>query len=207
MCRAGSRIRWDDDVVWPVCWEDAALLEAWNALRELFGLARELGLLFDRSSWLMGWRSGVPGAQMNSLRAALRAALALEPVNGRLAVWRRLVPSFAARFGIFVQGARSWLLARRLRILWLILCRACCPRLFWQIRKTCCSDRPCPAAACAESCRTRWKTCCLFKALFKFTVDREKYAPLTGRRRPRLRRSGICSTLFHDRALPFGAWN
>ena len=65
------------------------------------------------------------------------------------------------------------------RILWLILCRACCPRLFWQIRKTCCSDRPCPAAACAESCRTRWKTCCLFKALFKFTVDREKYAPLT----------------------------
>lgn len=83
MCRAGSRIRWDDDVVWPVCWEDAALLEAWNALRELFGLARELGLLFDRSSWLMGWRSGVPGAQMNSLRAALRAALALEPVNGQ----------------------------------------------------------------------------------------------------------------------------
>ncbi len=111
--------RWEpdtlgDDAVWPVCWEDAALLEAWNALRELFGLTRELGLLFDRSSWLMGWRSGVPGAQLNSLRAALRVALALEPVNGRLAVWRRLAPSFAARFGIFAQGARSWLLARRL---------------------------------------------------------------------------------------------
>ena len=90
------------------------MLEAWNALRELFGLTRELGLLFDRSSWLMGWRSGVPGAQLNSLRAALRVALALEPVNGRLAVWRRLAPSFAARFGIFAQGARSWLLARRL---------------------------------------------------------------------------------------------
>lgn len=104
----------DNDAVWPVRWEDTALLEAWNGLRELFGLARELGLLFGRSSWLMGWRSGVPGAQLNSLRAALRAAPALEPVDGRLALWRRLAPSFAARFSIFAQGARSWLLARRL---------------------------------------------------------------------------------------------
>lgn len=104
----------DNDAVWLVRWEDAALLEAWKSLRELFELARELGLLFDRSSWLMGWRSGVPGAQLNGLRAALRIALALEPVDGRLALWRRLAPSFAAKFGIFAQGARSWLLARRL---------------------------------------------------------------------------------------------
>lgn len=106
--------RLDEERVWPVRWEDTALLEAWGALAELFALARDLGLLFNRSSWLMGWRSGVPGAQLNGLRAALRAALSLEPSDARLAAWRGFAPSFSGKFGIFIQGAKSWLLARRL---------------------------------------------------------------------------------------------
>ena len=83
-------------------------------LKELFELAQELGLLFPRSGWLMGWRSGVPGAQLNGLRAALRVALGQEPSRRRLALWREEASSFAAKFGLFAQGARSWLLARRL---------------------------------------------------------------------------------------------
>ena len=103
-----------NESVWPVRWEEPELLEAWGILKELFELAQELGLLFPRSGWLMGWRSGVPGAQLNGLRAALRVALGQEPSRRRLALWREEASSFAAKFGLFAQGARSWLLARRL---------------------------------------------------------------------------------------------
>ena len=37
-----------------------------------------------------------------------------EPSRRRLALWREEASSFAAKFGLFAQGARSWLLARRL---------------------------------------------------------------------------------------------
>ena len=98
----------------PVLWEDTALLSARNELTKLIRLARELGLLFPRNSWLLGWRSGVPGAQFNSLNAALSTALSLPPEEKRLRRWEGLRPDFEQAFSLFAQGARSWLLARRL---------------------------------------------------------------------------------------------
>ena len=98
----------------PVLWEDRVLLDARASLLELLALARELGLLFPRNSWLLGWRSGVPGAQFNSLNAALSTTLSLSPDERRMKKWAPLRSDFAKNFALFLQGARSWLLARRL---------------------------------------------------------------------------------------------
>lgn len=98
----------------PVLWEDRALLAARASLDALLSLACELGLLFPRNSWLLGWRSGVPGAQFNSLNAALATALSLPPDDRRLRLWSERRQEFEKAFTLFSQGARSWLLARRL---------------------------------------------------------------------------------------------
>lgn len=98
----------------PVLWEDNTLLCANTALKGLIALARELGLLFPRNSWLLGWRSGVPGAQFNSLNAALSTTLSLQPDARRLRLWKERRHDFEQAFSLFSQGARSWLLARRL---------------------------------------------------------------------------------------------
>lgn len=98
----------------PVLWEDPVLLEARDELKMLLRLAAGLGLLFPRSSWLWGWRSGVPGVQFNSLNLALSMTLGLEPDDRRLRLWKTLRSDFQRAFQLFSQGARSWLLARRL---------------------------------------------------------------------------------------------
>ncbi len=98
----------------PVLWEDGILLNARDELRKLIGLAEELGLLFPRNSWLFGWRSGVPGAQFNSLNAALSTTLCLSPDVHRTRLWTEHREEFKNAFSLFAQGARSWLLARRL---------------------------------------------------------------------------------------------
>lgn len=98
----------------PVLWEDRVLLEARASLDALLSLASSLGLVFPRNSWLLGWRSGVPGAQFNSLNAALSTALSLPPDERRLRLWNERRSEFEKAFSLFSQGARSWLLARRL---------------------------------------------------------------------------------------------
>lgn len=98
----------------PVLWEDEVLLSAKARLQKLIALAGELGLLFPRNRWLLGWRSGVPGAQFNSLNAALSTTLSLPPDERRLHIWKEKRNDFEKAFALFAQGARSWLLARRL---------------------------------------------------------------------------------------------
>lgn len=98
----------------PVLWEDEILLACRRLLRQLIRLAEELGLLFPRNSWLLGWRSGVPGAQFNSLNAALCTTLSLPADDRRVRLWKTRRKDFEKAFSLFFQGARSWLLARRL---------------------------------------------------------------------------------------------
>ena len=98
----------------PILWEDADLISAALRLEALLELAQELGLLFSRNSWLLGWRSGVPGAQFNSLRAALCTTLIFTPDDRRIRRWETRREDFMKSFELFEQGARSWLLARRL---------------------------------------------------------------------------------------------
>ena len=39
-----------------------------RVLREIVRLGQEQFLLFDRTPWLIGWRRGLPGLQLNALR-------------------------------------------------------------------------------------------------------------------------------------------
>ena len=98
----------------PILWEDADLISAALRLEALLELAQNLGLLFPRNPWLLGWRSGVPGSQFNSLRAALCTTLEMNPDDRRLRLWSDRREEFCKSFDLFEQGARSWLLARRL---------------------------------------------------------------------------------------------
>ncbi len=98
----------------PELWQDAALAQARRSLDALLALGQEMGLLFPRADWLLGWRSGVPGPQLNSLRLALFMTASLEPQDRRIAAWRAVRDDFSRIAQIFFQGARSWLLARRL---------------------------------------------------------------------------------------------
>ena len=98
----------------PILWEDPDLISAALRLEALLELAQELGLLFPRNPWLLGWRSGVPGSQFNGLRAALCTTLGFTPDDRRIRLWKEKKEAFLASFELFEQGARSWLLARRL---------------------------------------------------------------------------------------------
>ncbi len=98
----------------PEAWEDDILKDARRSLHGLLALGMELGLLFPRSSWLLGWRAGVPGSQLNSLRLALAMTPTLPPDQRRMEAWKTTGKEFRRLSGIFFQGARSWLLARRL---------------------------------------------------------------------------------------------
>ncbi len=98
----------------PICWEDPVLMQAHEELGALIHLAAEHGLLFPRSTWLWGWRSGVPGISFNSLNIALAMTLGFTPDAHRLRIWKEIRRNFQEDFRIFTQGARSWLLARRL---------------------------------------------------------------------------------------------
>ena len=98
----------------PDAWGDDVLAEARGDLRKLLSLGMELGLLFARNSWLLGWRTGVPGSQLNSLRLALAMTPTLPPDSRRTAEWKQMKREFARLSSLFFQGARSWLLARRL---------------------------------------------------------------------------------------------
>ncbi len=98
----------------PAAWEDDVLTAAGKSLGALLALGMDLGLLFPRNSWLMGWRSGVPGSQLNSLRLALAMTPTLPPDDRRMAAWKAISPEFSRLSLLFFQGARSWLLARRL---------------------------------------------------------------------------------------------
>ena len=98
----------------PILWEDADLISAALRLESLLELAQELGLLFPRNDWLLGWRSGVPGSQFNSLKAALCTTLGFTPDDRRIRMWNARREEFLKSFDLFEQGARSWLLARRL---------------------------------------------------------------------------------------------
>ncbi len=98
----------------PILWEDADLISAALRLESLLELARNLGLLFPRNDWLLGWRSGVPGSQFNSLKAAICTTLGFTPDDRRVKLWNDRREHFLKSFELFEQGARSWLLARRL---------------------------------------------------------------------------------------------
>ncbi|MBO4318510.1 MAG: hypothetical protein J5855_09600 [Mailhella sp.] len=73
-------------------------------LGQLLETGTRLGLFFERTPWLYGWRSDVPGSQLNALRMALLTAREDAYMD----------KDFSLLFDMFLKGARNWLLAKKL---------------------------------------------------------------------------------------------
>lgn len=108
---------WDVDalpVLWPINADTAPLHAAREATGRLMALGTEHMLLFRRTPWLHGWRTGIPGAALNNVHAALATALSLEPNPAALAFWKEHREHMARILPLFVQGVEGYLLAERL---------------------------------------------------------------------------------------------
>lgn len=104
---------WDLDALAPQ-WEDDGLLAVLGGIERIFSVGREAGLLFDRTPWLAGWRVGMPGAQLGSLRVLIRSILASPPGAEAAAFWETSRDAFMAAFARFTRGAESYLLAEQI---------------------------------------------------------------------------------------------
>lgn len=80
----------------------------------LLNLAEELSFLFPRNTWLYGWRSSIPGSQLNALNLSLEYACMAFYGDTRQAYLETHAKEIISQMEIFIQGAKSWFLARRL---------------------------------------------------------------------------------------------
>ncbi len=95
-------------------WADKDLERATGLLEEILRTGLTHGLLFARTTWLTGWRAGVPGMSLNNLKALLWAAVGREPAPGALAFWLERREAFMSGLELFAKGAVDYLLAERL---------------------------------------------------------------------------------------------
>ncbi|SHN66285.1 BPL-N domain-containing protein [Desulfovibrio litoralis] len=98
----------------PLVWHEKTLEKARLIIQDLFNLGFEHYLFYERSSWLIGWKTGIPGANMNNLRIALAVLLSEEPSQAMLKKWSELKHEFETDLELFHKNVTHLLLAERL---------------------------------------------------------------------------------------------
>ncbi|MBQ7457446.1 MAG: hypothetical protein IJS54_07580 [Desulfovibrio sp.] len=102
----------------PSVWESNAfvepLLKARYVIKTLIALALEHHLFFERTSWLYGWASGIPGAMLNSLHAAIVTLLSIPPSPKALSYFAEVREHFTRILPIFAAAAEESLLTSRI---------------------------------------------------------------------------------------------
>ncbi len=98
----------------PVAWPEPALLTARAYLAEIIRLGETHHLLYQRTSWLLGWRRGLPGLALTSLFALVCEALAARPRSAAEQYWQTVREDFLKALGLFHSGVMGYLLAERL---------------------------------------------------------------------------------------------
>ena len=98
----------------PPVWEDPDLVRMGVLLNEVLQTGLDHGLLFSRNDWLMGWRTGMPGANLNNLRAALQTVIGIRPGKKAQAFWKSHGPAMLEAMSLFHKGCIQYLLAERL---------------------------------------------------------------------------------------------
>ena len=106
---------------WPMhsgnaLWEDDTLARLDARLHEVLLTGLKHGLLFERTDWLMGWRAGIPGANLNNLWASLRVIREKEPGNTALAYWNRCKDVLDRAVALFSEACIQYFLAERLSV-------------------------------------------------------------------------------------------
>ncbi|MFI3272966.1 MAG: biotin--protein ligase, partial [Pseudomonadota bacterium] len=74
----------------------------------------EHSLLFRRNAWLIGWRTGIAGGNLNNLHAAMVSVASTPPNAAAIAFWCAHREKFLHYFNIFHKGVTGYLLAERL---------------------------------------------------------------------------------------------
>lgn len=104
---------WDLDTL-PVRWEDPALLRARALFDDIVTVGVNHSLFFRRNAWLIGWRAGIPGANLNNLHAAICTAVSMPPCKTAERYWKENRDAFLRDLTLFHQGVTGYLLAERL---------------------------------------------------------------------------------------------
>ncbi|MCG8530409.1 MAG: BPL-N domain-containing protein [Desulfovibrionales bacterium] len=95
-------------------WMDAQLMEAKRIFDDIVTIGKNHCLFFERNSWLIGWRAGIPGANLNNLYNGVCSAVSMEPTPEAEAYWNKVSGSFMHDLHLFYEGVKGYLLAERL---------------------------------------------------------------------------------------------
>lgn len=97
-------------------WEDPALVAMQEELDRILDIGLKHGLLFRRTGWLMGWRTGIPGASLNNLWSALGVVLEEAPGPLALAYWDGKKKQVGQAMEVFSRACSQYLMAERLAV-------------------------------------------------------------------------------------------
>ncbi|KAF1076783.1 BPL-N domain-containing protein [Halodesulfovibrio sp. MK-HDV] len=95
-------------------WTDEKLLEAKGIFDDIVTIGKNHCLFFERNSWLIGWRAGIPGANLNNLYNGLCSAVSMPPTPAAEAYWDSVSDEFMHNLTLFYEGVKGYLLAERL---------------------------------------------------------------------------------------------
>lgn len=100
----------------PPAWDDPALARAMDLLLEAVALGQAHGLFTWRETWLLGWRQGLPGAQISGILAMLDHARSLTPSGEAQAFLDYRRREFSRDVELLARGLTGYLLAERLAL-------------------------------------------------------------------------------------------
>ena len=95
-------------------WHDPVLTQALSVMDEIIRLGTDHFLLFERNCWLLGWRAGIPGANINMLVSMLRTVASREPTDAAAAFLAAHKEHFSRTLATFHEEVTGYLLAERL---------------------------------------------------------------------------------------------
>jgi hypothetical protein len=97
-----------------VLWEDPLLAKIDDDFESIRLTGLTHGLLFERTAWLMGWRSGIPGASLNNLWAALQAIREAKPCDAAQVFLAQHGERLCSAISLFRKDCTQYFLAERL---------------------------------------------------------------------------------------------
>jgi hypothetical protein len=96
-----------------ILWDDPDLRTLDRLFTDILETGLQGRLLFHRTDWLTGWRTGIPGAQLNNVWAALAVIRSLLPTNAARACWNGCREQALSLAGRLHAGCIRYLLAER----------------------------------------------------------------------------------------------
>jgi len=93
-----------------------ALQKGMTQMLQITALGLAHGLLAWREPWLLGWRQGLPGAQLSGLLAMLDCSLTISPSEASQRFFHRKQSEFTLCMELLTKGLSGYLLAERLAL-------------------------------------------------------------------------------------------